>query len=57
MYLQDDRDLRAERTRKKLEKAFSFMIRVRMPGGVLTPEQWLRARPRSRATTPTARCG
>jgi sulfite reductase (NADPH) hemoprotein beta-component len=41
MYLQDDRDLRAERGRKKLEKAFSFMIRVRIPGGVLTPAQWL----------------
>src|SRR4051812_29388003 len=42
MYLQDDRDLRPERTRKKLEKAFSFMIRLRIPGGVCTPEQWLR---------------
>ena len=41
MYLQDDRDLRAERTRKKMEKAFAFMIRVRISGGVLTPEQWL----------------
>ena len=41
MYLQDDRDLRPERTRKKMEKAFSFMIRVRIPGGVLTPHQWL----------------
>ena len=41
MYLQDDRDLRAERTRKKLEKAFAFMIRVRIPGGVLSPQQWL----------------
>ncbi len=41
MYLQDDRDLRPERTRKKMEKAFSFMIRVRMPGGVVTPQQWL----------------
>jgi sulfite reductase (NADPH) hemoprotein beta-component len=41
MYLQDDRDLRAERTRKKMEKAFAFMIRVRIPGGVLTPAQWL----------------
>src|SRR5580704_12055099 len=41
MYLQDDRDLRAERSRKKMEKAFAFMIRVRIPGGVLTPEQWL----------------
>jgi sulfite reductase (NADPH) hemoprotein beta-component len=41
MYLQDDRDLRAERTRKKMEKAFSFMIRVRIPGGVITTAQWL----------------
>src|SRR5689334_321266 len=41
MYLQDDRDLRAERTRKKMEKAFAFMLRVRIPGGVLKPEQWL----------------
>jgi sulfite reductase (NADPH) hemoprotein beta-component len=41
MYLQDDRDLRSERTRKKMEKAFSFMIRVRMPGGVITSTQWL----------------
>jgi sulfite reductase (NADPH) hemoprotein beta-component len=41
MYLQDDRDLRAERTAKKLEKAYSFMIRLRIPGGVVTPAQWL----------------
>src|SRR5258707_1299261 len=41
MYLQDDRDLRSERTRKKMEKAFSFMIRVRIPGGVLSGAQWL----------------
>ena len=40
MYLQDDRDLRGERTRKKLEKAFAFMLRVRISGGVLTTEQW-----------------
>src|SRR5262249_6074543 len=42
MYLQDDRDLRPERTKKKLEKAFAFMIRLRIPGGVCTPAQWLR---------------
>ena len=41
MYLQDDRDLRPERTKKKLEKAFGFMIRIRLPGGVITPTQWL----------------
>jgi sulfite reductase (NADPH) hemoprotein beta-component len=40
-YLQDDRDVRGERTKKRLEKAFSFMIRVRVPGGVATPAQWL----------------
>lgn len=41
MYLQDDRDVRKERREKKLEKAFSFLIRVRLPGGVATPGQWL----------------
>ena len=41
MYLQDDRDLRPERARKRMEKAFSFMIRLRIPGGVVTPKQWL----------------
>jgi len=41
-YMQDDRDVRGERARKKLEKAFSFMIRLRIPGGVVTPDQWLR---------------
>ncbi len=40
-YQQDDRDIRADRTRRKLEPAYSFMIRVRMPGGIVTPEQWL----------------
>ena len=40
-YLQDDRDLRSERLKQKLGKAFSFMIRIRVPGGVCTPSQWL----------------
>ncbi|KAI8097648.1 thiamine diphosphate-binding protein [Halteromyces radiatus] len=40
-YGQDDRDIREERKKQGLEKAYSFMIRVRMPGGVSTPEQWL----------------
>jgi sulfite reductase (NADPH) hemoprotein beta-component len=40
MYLQDDRDLRGERARKKLEKAFAFMLRVRITGGVLDTKQW-----------------
>ncbi|MEC1581040.1 assimilatory sulfite reductase (NADPH) hemoprotein subunit [Bacillus subtilis] len=40
-YLQDDRDLRNERQKQKLEPAYQFMLRVRMPGGVSMPEQWL----------------
>lgn len=42
IYQQDDRDLRDERRRQKLEPAFQFMIRVRLPGGICTPAQWLR---------------
>ena len=41
IYQQDDRDLRAERAKKKLEKAVIFMVRTRIPGGVLTPAQWI----------------
>ncbi|PLT27930.1 assimilatory sulfite reductase (NADPH) hemoprotein subunit [Peribacillus deserti] len=40
-YLQDDRDLRNERQKQKLEPAYQFMLRVRMPGGVAQPHQWL----------------
>ena len=40
-YQQDDRDLRDERRRQKLEPAYSFMIRTCLPGGVATPAQWL----------------
>lgn len=40
-YQQDDRDLREERRRQKLEPAYQFMIRVRLPGGRCTPAQWL----------------
>ena len=40
-YQQDDRDLRDERRRQKLEPAHQFMIRIRAPGGVFTPAQWL----------------
>ncbi|MEO8567874.1 MAG: NADPH-dependent assimilatory sulfite reductase hemoprotein subunit [Ginsengibacter sp.] len=41
MYQQDDRDRRDERAEKKLERLFSFMIRLRLPGGFLTSEQWI----------------
>ena len=40
-YQQDDRDVRDERRRQKLEPAYSFMIRTRLPGGVATSQQWL----------------
>ncbi len=40
-YQQDDRDQREERRLAKLEPAYSFMIRTRLPGGVCTPSQWL----------------
>ncbi len=40
-YMQDDRDKRASLIKEKKEKAYSFMIRVRVPGGVCTPKQWL----------------
>jgi sulfite reductase (NADPH) hemoprotein beta-component len=40
-YMQDDRDLRNERSKQKLEPAYQFMLRVRAAGGVVTPEQWL----------------
>lgn len=41
IYQQDHRDLRDERRRAKLEPRYQFMVRVRLPGGVLKPEQWL----------------
>jgi len=41
IYLQDDRDLRAERAKRKLDKAYAFMARLRVPGGVLSREQYL----------------
>src|SRR5918997_5889908 len=41
MYVQDDRDRRDERAAKKLERLYSFMIRLRLTGGFLIPEQWI----------------
>ncbi len=40
-YMQDDRDLRNERKKQKLEPAYQFMLRVRASGGIVTPAQWL----------------
>lgn len=41
MYEQDDRDLRAERLEQKLEPLKNVMLRCRLPGGVISPQQWL----------------
>ncbi|MBV8938470.1 MAG: NADPH-dependent assimilatory sulfite reductase hemoprotein subunit [Alphaproteobacteria bacterium] len=41
IYQQDDRDRREARERKKLERDYSFMIRLRLPAGEITPAQWL----------------
>jgi sulfite reductase (NADPH) hemoprotein beta-component len=41
-YQQDDRDVREARRQAKLEAAYSFMIRTRTPGGVVSPQQWLK---------------
>jgi sulfite reductase (NADPH) hemoprotein beta-component len=41
-YMQDNRDLRDERSRQRLEPAFDFMVRIRAAGGVVTPRQWLK---------------
>ncbi|KKO49517.1 sulfite reductase subunit beta [Arsukibacterium sp. MJ3] len=41
MYQQDDRDIRAERAAQKLEPLHNVMLRARMPGGIISPQQWL----------------
>ncbi len=41
LYQQDDRDVRNDRRKHKLDKAYSFLCRIGVPGGVSTPEQWL----------------
>ncbi|WP_165312401.1 assimilatory sulfite reductase (NADPH) hemoprotein subunit [Vibrio ziniensis] len=41
MYQQDDRDIRNERAKQKLEPLHNVMLRARMPGGIIQPKQWL----------------
>jgi sulfite reductase (NADPH) hemoprotein beta-component len=41
LYIQDDRDLRNQLKKEGKEKAFGFMLRVRLPGGRATPQQWI----------------
>ena len=40
-YQQFDRDTVDERKEAGLEPSYGFMIRCRLPGGVITPQQWL----------------
>lgn len=40
-YQQDDRDQRVERRKQKQDKAYIFMVRSKIPGGMLTAEQYL----------------
>ena len=54
IYQQDDRDIRASRDERKLEPDYSFMIRLRVPGGVLSAAQWLAV---SRAAEEMTRAG
>jgi len=41
MYQQDDRDIRPDRQKQKLEPLHTVMLRVRLPGGIISPQQWL----------------
>jgi sulfite reductase (NADPH) hemoprotein beta-component len=41
MYQQDDRDRREERAEKKLDRLYSYMIRLRLPGGFLSADKWI----------------
>ena len=41
MYQQDDRDIRAERAEQMLEPRHAMMLRCRLPGGIISPNQWL----------------
>ncbi len=43
MYQQDDRDRREERAAKKLDRLYTFMIRLRLPGGFISARQWIAA--------------
>ena len=43
MYQQDNRDRREERAEKKLDRLYTFMIRLRLPGGFISAGKWLAA--------------
>jgi sulfite reductase (NADPH) hemoprotein beta-component len=50
IYQQDDRESRDQRRLARLEPYYQFMVRVRMPGGVCTPSQWLALDAQARET-------
>jgi sulfite reductase (NADPH) hemoprotein beta-component len=50
MYQQDDRDVREERRLARLEPLYQFMVRVRLPGGLCTPSQWIALDAQARET-------
>lgn len=41
-YQQDDRDIRRERKEQKLEPRYAMMLRCRLPGGIISPQHWLK---------------
>jgi sulfite reductase (NADPH) hemoprotein beta-component len=41
IYQQDDRDLRMQLQKEKKEKAYSFLIRIGPPGGIVSCQQWM----------------
>eukprot|EP00039_Didymoeca_costata_P022402 m.4398 g.4398 ORF g.4398 m.4398 type:complete len:724 (+) comp2976_c0_seq1:2151-4322(+) len=41
IYQQDNRDIRAQLEESGQERAYSFMVRIGIPGGVCSPEQYL----------------
>ena len=43
MYQQDDRDRREERAEKRLDRLYTFMIRLRLPGGAISAKKWIAA--------------
>ena len=57
IYQQDDRDQRSERKRQRLEPAYSFMIRARVPGGEIPSATVPRPSTGRSCASSTTRCG
>ena len=52
-----DRDTATERKQRGDDKIWQFMVRVRIPGGRLTADQYLGLDADRRSAGPTVRCG